>query len=234
MSQQNFDFDKNPTVPVQDYDDLVLKAIPAYQGMHLMVSSIIHSLLPEAANLLVVGAGTGMELIQLSQHNLQWKILAVDPSADMLAIARDKIQKFDLSTRVEIVKGYCQDLADTFFYDAATSILVMHFIPDDGSKLEFLQSIAKRLKSSAPLILVDIFGDKNSQEFQSIAASIPKYWEKMGMPSDKIEEGLKKVQGGIHTISEKRTIELLEEAGFKDIYRFYTGLWAGGWVAKKI
>jgi tRNA (cmo5U34)-methyltransferase len=110
----------------------------------------------------------------------------------------------------------------------------MHFIADDGGKLEFLQSIAKRLKSSAPLIIVDIFGNQNSPEFQLMATSIQKYWGKMGMPPNIIEDGLKKVQSSIHSISETRTIELLEKAGFKDVYRFYTGLWAGGWIAKKI
>lgn len=234
MSLQNIDFDNNPTVPVQDYDDVAAKALPGYQAMHLMVSSMMQSLLPQTANLLVVGAGTGMELIQLSQNNPEWRLLGIDPSDDMLTIARDKIQKFNLSTRVEIVKGYCQDLPDTFLYDGATSILVMHFIADDGGKLEFLQSIAKRLKSSAPLVLVDIFGNQNSPEFQFMAASIQKYWKKMNMPTNIVEEGLKKVQSSIYSVSEARTIELLETTGFKDIYRFYTGLWAGGWIAKKI
>jgi tRNA (cmo5U34)-methyltransferase len=234
MSLEKIDFDKNSTVPVQDYDDMAAKGLPGYQAVHVMVSSMMQSLLPETANLLVVGAGTGMELIQLGQNNPGWQLLGVDPSDDMLAIAKDKVKKFDLSTRVKIVKGYCQDLPDTFVYDGATSILVMHFIADDGGKLEFLQNIAKRLKSSAPLVIVDIFGNQNSPEFQFMAASIQKYWGKMGMPTDIIEEGLKKVQSSIYSISEARTIELLEKAGFKEIYRFYTGLWAGGWIAKKI
>lgn len=58
----------------------------------------------------------------------------------------------------------------TPLYDAATCILAMHFVPDDGSKLALLQSIAQRLKSSTVFILVDVFSEKGTREFERMTS----------------------------------------------------------------
>lgn len=76
-----------------------------------------------------------MELVKFGQRNLAWQMLGVDPSSNMLAIAKDKIQRYNLSQRVQLFHGFTQGLPSTPLYDAATCILVMHFLPDDGSKL---------------------------------------------------------------------------------------------------
>lgn len=101
----------------------------------------MRSHLQTTANLLIVGAGTGMELVQFS-GNWGWQMLGVDPSSNMLAIAQEKIQQHGLSEQAKLFQGYTHDLPDTPLYDTATCILVMHFLLDDGSKLALLQSIA--------------------------------------------------------------------------------------------
>jgi tRNA (cmo5U34)-methyltransferase len=230
---QTIDFDTNPTVATSEYDKMARIALPGYEVMHTMVLACLRSHLPEKANLLIVGAGTGMELVRFAKGNREWQMLGVDPSANMLAVAQEKIQQHNLSERVKLFQGYTQDLPATTLYDAATSILVMHFIPDDGSKLAFLQSIAQRLQSSAVFILVDVFGKTNTDEFEQIVSFVKKYWEEMEIPPEKIVEFLEKINNGVHMISEARVLELLQQAGFDHAIRFYTGLWVGGWVAIK-
>ena len=133
----------------------------------------------------------------------------------------------------KLFQGYTHDLPDTVLYDAATCILVSHFVPDDGSKLALLQSIAQRLKSSAAFILVDVFGEKNTPDFERMASIVQVYWEEMGMPPQKRLELLETVNKGVNPIPEPRIFELLEQAGFGNVIRFYTGLWVGGWLATK-
>ncbi len=61
-------------------------------------------------------------------------------------------------------RGTISELDETNF-DAATALLEMHFLPDDGEKLDFLKAIHNRLKRGAKLILADGCFDKNSAEF---------------------------------------------------------------------
>lgn len=235
MKEQEFiiDFDTNPPVPASDYEKMALVAIPGYEAMHTMALSFFRSKLPEKANLLIVGAGGGMELVTFGKSNLQWQMLGVEPSSNMLTIAQKKIEQHGLSERVKLHQGYTHDLPTTPLYDGATCILVMHFLPDDGSKLALLQSIAQRLKSSAYFILVDLFGDTGTETFQQLASVLKLFWEEKGMKPEKMVELLATINKGVHPIPEPRVFELLKSAGFGNILRFYTGIWYGGWVATK-
>lgn len=234
MSNQTINFDTNPPVAANEYNNLVEMAMPGYSAMHTMVKAILKCRLPENAHLLIVGAGGGTEILRLSQGNPQWKILGVDPSSNMLAIAQQKIEQNSLSQQVSLFNGYVQDLPLTPLFDAATSILVMHFLPDDGSKLTFLQNIAQRLNSSATLFVVDVFGNKDTPEMEERISFVAAYRQEMGMPYEKHLEMMKPFNNGVHPVSEAREEELLQQAGFGNIMRFYTGLWVSGWIATKI
>lgn len=233
MPEQTINFDSNPPVATNEYDTMIQMALPGYEVMHNMALSVLRANIPEKANLLIVGAGSGMELVKFSKGNSQWQMLGVDPSSNMLSIAQNKIEEHELSERIKLFAGYTHDLNTTSLYDAATCILVMHFLPDDGSKLALLKNIAQRLKSSATFILVDIYGEKETDEFERMISIIQVYWEQMGMNPEKRIQGLETIKKGIFPISEMRVMELLQQAGFGKILRFYTGLWVGGWVAIK-
>ncbi|MBE9216751.1 class I SAM-dependent methyltransferase [Plectonema cf. radiosum LEGE 06105] len=233
MNKETIDFDRNAAITGNEYDNIAPLALPGYEAMHQMALACLQANLSPEANILVVGAGTGMELIKFALGNPKWQILGVDPSEKMLAIAQDKIQQHDLSEQIKLFQGYTDNLPETSIYDAATSILVMHFIPDDGGKLAFLQSIAQRMKSSSTFILVDAFGEKGTDNFQQIVAVIKKFWQQTGVPEAKQIELLETLEQGVYPISETRVLELLEQAGFSKVIRFYTGLWIGGWMALK-
>jgi tRNA (cmo5U34)-methyltransferase len=73
----------------------------------------------------------------------------------MLSLAGKKTSEMNIKNKINLVRGYVDDLEDTERFDGATCILVMHFLRDDGSKLGLLQNISRRLKPGAPLVLVD-------------------------------------------------------------------------------
>lgn len=233
MSQQTIDFDKNPTIAADEYEQMARLALPGYEVMHTFVLACLRSCLLETANLLVVGAGGGMELVRLGQGNSQWQLVGVDPSEKMLAIAQQKIAQHQLSQRIRLIQGYVQDLPSDTAYDAATSILVMHFIPDEEGKLAFLQGIAQRLKTAAPFILVDAFGTKGSYEIEKSIAALHSYWNETGLPVDKQKQLLENFNSGVYPLSEAQILLLLQQAGFSGVIRFYTGFWVGGWMAFK-
>lgn len=234
MPKTTIDFDSNAPIRGNEYDETIKKALPGYEAMHTMVSACLKSRSNSygVSNVLVIGAGTGFELIHFALKNPEWEILGVDPSANMLAIAQQKIESEQLSSRVKLFTGYTQDLPATPIYNIATAILVMHFLADDGSKLAFLENIAQRLQPSASFVLVDAFGEKGSFESEQTIAFVQSYWQETGLPSQKAEE-LLHAFASVYPVSEMRVIELLQQAGFRNIIRFYTGLWIGGWIATK-
>lgn len=152
----------------------------------------------------------------------------------MLAQAHQKVMQHNLSARVILVQGYTENLTTTPLHDAATSILVMHFLPDDGSKLLFLQSISERLKPSASFVLVDVHGEKDTLELNEMIDILAVCRQEIGMPLEKHLETMDAFHQGVYPVSESRTLNLLQQSGFSKILRFYTGLWAGGWIATKV
>lgn len=234
MKEQQFtiDFDSNQLFPNSEYDSIVCRVIPGYEALHTMAKSFFHSKLLEKANLLIVGAGTGMELVTLSKSNSKWHMLGVDPSISMLTIAQQKIEQHSLSDRVKLHHGYTHELPTTPLYDAATCILVMHFLSSDSRKLALLKSIAQHLKSGAYFILADMFGE-GTETFEQFASVWEIHGQEMGMNSKKLTEMLEAASKGIHLIPEPKVFDLLHSAGFGNIIRFYTALWYGGWIATK-
>lgn len=215
------------------YDHRIRKVMPGYEVLHGLARSLLRLDLKERAHLLIVGAGTGMEVVHLGEDNPGWRFTGVDPSTDMLAVARRRMVKGGLSGRVELHAGFAQELPASESYDAATLILVMHFIPDDGEKLELLRSISARLAPGAPLILADLHGDKNSDRFARFIAAWRRRQLTLGMTSDDVKEMFEHLLSNVHFVPEERIVGLMYEAGFGDIEPFYGAFLLGGWVARR-
>lgn len=235
MPQQHsiVNFDSEQLFANREYDRIVRLIIPGYEALHMMTLSLLETVLSEVANLLIVGVGTGMELCQLGPAHPSWRFLGVDPSESMLTLAKQKIERCELTERVEIYQGFVDELPTARLYDAATCILVMHFMPDDASKLALLQSIAQRLRPNACFILADIFGDKNTKSFERLTLGWQRYGQNMGIPSTQIDNILATANSSVSSISEPRVIELLHLAGFNNIDRFFSAFWYGAWIATK-
>jgi tRNA (cmo5U34)-methyltransferase len=233
QDQKVFDFDQNKAVTADDYDVTVRRFVPGYDAIFSMALALLEQRLLEAANLLIVGAGSGMELSLFGSSSRHWQMTGVDPSDKMLGIASRKIEALGLRERVTLIKDYVNDLPLTPAFDAATSILVMHFLPDDGSKLSFLQSIQKRLREGAALLLVDYCGKRHSESFERIASAWKAYGIRAGISAEKMEEIATRTTKQLPYVSEKRVIELLQQAGFSQTMQFYKAFMFTGWIAVK-
>jgi tRNA (cmo5U34)-methyltransferase len=143
-------------------------SVPSYDALFAMVQSYFRMQLGERpAALLVVGAGAGNELSAWGPSNPAWTFTGVDPSEEMLKIAQQKAAQLDLESRVNLIRGTVDDLplGDSQF-DAASCILVLHFIDDEQEKLQMLGTIRDKLKPGAPFVLVSAYGDRDDAEFQ--------------------------------------------------------------------
>jgi tRNA (cmo5U34)-methyltransferase len=227
-------FDRNPPVGVSQYDQSIRLFTAAYEPMFLMAYAFLRSMIKEDARLLIVGAGTGMEICTFGQKSPGWSFTGVDPSAEMLSLARKKIDDRKIACTADLVNGYAHDLPEECRFDAATCILVMHFLPDDGSKLRLLRSIGNRLKPGAPLILVDGFGARDSDDFGRTVRAWKSFVKAQGVHPATVEDGFNgQILKRLQFVPEERITQLLAEAGLGRPLRFFTGFLYGGWVAVK-
>ncbi|MDD4651622.1 MAG: class I SAM-dependent methyltransferase [Methanothrix sp.] len=227
-------FDKKPPMNVEEYDTFIRLFCGAYEEMFKLTHCYLRAILPRQAKILVVGAGTGMEILEFAPLNPGWSFIGVDPSADMLAFARKKFSEKNLAGEIELKKGYVDDLKEEEVFDAATCILVMHFLRDDGSKLELLERISKHMKPGAPFILIDGFGEPASKDFEEISVAWKNYPIISGVPGETVEQIFKEViMKTVQFVPESRIMELLETAGFIRVSKYFSGFLYGSWIGYK-
>jgi tRNA (cmo5U34)-methyltransferase len=234
VASDTVNFDKTPPVKVEEYDRSIRLFCPAYEEIFRLAHCCLKARLPEKADILIVGAGTGMEICEFAPLNPGWSFMGVDPSQDMLNITNKKLREKNLGNHIELFKGYVDDLEDNEAFDAATAILVMHFLKDDGSKLEFLKSINRRLKPGALFVLIDGFGDPESKEFSEKIASWKQYPLIHSIPEEIVESAFNEViMKMVRFVPETRILGLLNEAGFTGVFKYYSGFLYGGWMGFK-
>jgi len=218
----------------QAYDRRVREAIPGYEALHVLACTVIAEATGGHGKVLVAGAGTGAECVALAQACPTLTIVGVDPSSEMLAVAERKVAEHGLVARVRLAPSTVAGLPAFEKYDAATLLLVLHFLKDDGAKAQALAEIAERLKPGAPLVLADLFGPDWNDPWQ---AQLRTCWRHLqmaaGIPEEDIAKGFVHVDRDIHPIEEARLAGLLAEAGFEPPRPFFRALCFGGWLARK-
>ena len=215
------------------YDDAIRAAIPGYELLHESVAAFLPGVINDHATVLVVGAGTGEEIVRMSRANPGWRYVAEDPSAEMLDVAREKLAAEGAADRVEFVTGPIEDVPQGERFDGATMILVQHFLPDDGAKLAILREVAARLRPGAPLFLANMHGDLDAEPDTRRYQAWKRRQMARGMPAEDAEGMFSGLPTVVHFVSEARTRQLLEEAGFMDIQNVFRAFVIGGWVATR-
>ena len=162
MNLEAFDFDGDYGV---EYEGLARRVIPGYESLFPMVTSILDPAMPQACRVLVVGAGTGIEVLALKTARPDLEIVGVDPSEPMLTLAKTRLHEAGILGGVSFHHGYVHEVPLTPSFEAATLINVLHFVSDDGGKAALLTDIAERLSPDAPFVLFDLHGDPASEEF---------------------------------------------------------------------
>lgn len=215
----------------RNYDEFVQRWIPGYSHLIGQIPLVLTDQLQEDKGpILVVGCGTGNELISLTNAQPNWELWGIDPSPEMVALAHHKLSNYP---RVQIREGTLEDLPLPLdpIYRGASLLLVLHFIPDDGSKLRLLRELAARLRPGAPLILADIFG--SAEDFPIRLKTFADIVNPGGTDPAIIER-LKVLPERIQYISENRLTELLQKSGFSTPTRIWQSAIYGAWVCRKM
>lgn len=227
---RGFDFDAEYG---RQYDRIIRQVVPGYDDLFPAVMALLASHVGEHARVLVAGAGSGSEVVNFGTGMPQWTITGIDPSDQMLQKAKFRVWQLELADRVELRQGFVDELPDEAAYDAATLLFVMHFLPDDGAKQKILDAIASRLRPGAPLVLVDINGQPGDAEFKTLMGAWMSYVVHKGMNTEEQNTYREQLHDSVHYVTEERILELLKNAGFDRVTRFYGALLFGGWIAER-
>lgn len=225
--QMNFD-----ATMATEYDRGIRRTLPTYDALFRLTQAYFRKNIEANSSLLIVGAGGGTELTTLGPENPEWNFTAVDPAPSMLDLARHKAAQINLTNRVQFIEGTIDQVPEKNLYDAATFMLVLHFIEDDAVKLQQLKSIRKRLKKGAPFVIAAMYGDRGSEEFEELFALWKTYWlDTTDLAEEEINE-MEKTVRKLSFLPEEKIVEMLKEAGFGNIAKFFTTNIFGGWICK--
>lgn len=207
------------------YAERPKKIIPGFDGLHRIMAQLMAEASP--AHTLVVGGGGGLELQTLIRALPEGRFCAVDPSAEMIAQGKAYISD---PASVDWIEGYVFDAPEALF-DAATCMLTLHFVPDDGAKLETLKAIHSRLKPGAPFVIAHLSIDKTDPASGRRFDRYLKFSSDSDLDPKVLKEAHERVRTELNCVGPARDEELLREAGFSGVEPVFRGFYWCGWVA---
>src|SRR5215216_3669649 len=179
------DFDTQPPLPVGEYTRTVASVNVGYDLVFTLTSCFLRALHQPKLDLLVVGAGGGMEVERFLPGDPGWRLVGVDPSRDMLASAQATAERLGVQGRVELVRGTVDDLPAGRRFDAATCLYVLHFLPDDA-KLALLRGIAARLRPQAPVLVASGTRVHDGGLRDDLLGAWQQHGELLGLPAERM------------------------------------------------
>lgn len=212
---------------ISDYAARVPRQVPGVGDLHRMVGQLLAERVPEDGQVLVIGAGGGLELAALASARAGWRFCGVDPSADMLALARQTASAH--LERIALVEGTAVD-APEGPYDGAVSLLTFHFLTRE-ERAETLQEMRRRLRPRSPLLLAHISFPQTEPERSTWIARHVAYQSPAGMSDAQVAQARETIGSRLTILGPEEEVAMLQSAGFEGASLFYAGLSFRGWVA---
>lgn len=212
---------------IASYADGPPRMVPGFTDMQRMASLLLAEHVPEKGNVLVLGAGGGLELKAFAEAHPDWTFDGIDPSPAMLSLAEQSLGS--LNSRIKLKEGYIKDAPEGPF-DGATCILTMHFIPLEERK-QTLAELRQRLKPGAPFVMAHMSIPQGDRERKLWISRYVAFAVSSGIPAEKIKGAAEAFETKLTILSPEQEEAMLHKAGFKNVSQFYSGFTFRGWVA---
>ncbi|MAL79644.1 MAG: methyltransferase [Sneathiella sp.] len=224
--QQFLDHFENPEA-VASYADGPRRFVPGLVALHRMTSILLAETVGEEAQVLILGAGGGLELKALADDHPNWRFTGVDPAAAMLDQAT-KTAALHMD-RITLVKGYIDDAPNGPF-DGATCLLTLHFLERE-ERVSTLRAIRNRLRPGAPFVAAHSSFPQGRGERDNWLNRYAAYAIASGVDARMAMNGRNAVAASLSLYEPAEEIEMLHEAGFKNTSSFFSAFTWHGWIA---
>jgi tRNA (cmo5U34)-methyltransferase len=212
---------------VARYTEGPVRLVPGFHALQQMAALLLAESVGDEGQVLVVGAGGGLELKVFADQQPHWRFVGVDPSAEMLALA--KLTVGPHASRIKFHEGYV-DTAPEGPFDAATSLLTLHFIPAE-ERLRTLTEIRRRLRPGAPLIVAHHSFPQGKEEKALWLDRFAAFAVASGIPLSTATGASAGIGARLPVLSPEQDEALLVKAGFGGVELFYAGFTFKGWIA---
>jgi len=212
---------------VARYAEGPLRQVPGFLGLQQMSHLLLAEHVPDDGQVLVLGAGGGLDLKAFAEAHPQWRMLGVDPAAPMLALAEQTLGP--LMAQVTLLEGYIDDAPRTVF-DGATCLLTLHFLTVE-QRLHTLRELRQRLRAGAPLVVAHHSVPQDAPGKHRWLQRYAAFAEASGIPRADTQRAAEAIAERLPLLSPEQEVALLQEAGFENVELFYAGFSFRGWVA---
>jgi tRNA (cmo5U34)-methyltransferase len=214
---------------VARYAEGPARLVPGFRDLQRMAGLLLAERCGDAARLLVLGAGGGLELKCFAEMHPGWTFDGVDPSAEMLALAVQTLGP--LAEFVTLHEGTVESAPEGPF-DGAASLLTFHFIARKD-RARTLAEIHRRLKPGAPFVVAHHSFPQSDGEKALWLSRYAAFAVASGVPASQAEKAGEAIGERLPILSPAEEEASLAAAGFVDIQLFYAAFSFRGWVARK-
>ncbi|BCB19293.1 class I SAM-dependent methyltransferase [Bosea sp. ANAM02] len=203
------------------------RLVPGFADLQRMAGLLLAERAPDDARILVLGAGGGLEIRAFALAQPGWRFDGVDPSAEMLDLARRTLGP--LAARAELHHGFI-DSAPEGPFDGAACILTLHFVARE-ERLRTLREVRRRLKPGAAFAVAHFSFPQGAGERDLWLSRYAAFAAASGLDPEQARKAAAAIGERLPILAPEEDEHLLRDAGFSGVSLFYTGFAFRGWVA---
>jgi tRNA (cmo5U34)-methyltransferase len=211
------------------FEEYADASIAGRDGLFRLAAAALADL-PETARILVVGCGTGSEILALASRHAGWRFEAVEPAEGMLAICRQRLKQSEMSHRVTLHQAGLEGLR-LEPCDGATAILVSQHIVDDPGASRFFSEIAENLIHGATLFSADITLPEAKVDAEGMLRTWRQQAVASGLPEDAPASLLARFGKDLVARSPAGVEALLSSAGFRSPLQVFQSTMYRAWIS---
>lgn len=183
--------------------------------------------------MLCVGAGTGAEIHFFADRFPGWTFVAVEPSSEMVKVAKERAEKNGYDKRCIFHTGYLESLPELQQFDCATSLLVSQFLLESDQRTGYFRAISDRLKPNGILVTSDLASDTDSPHYHSLLEA----WFRTLSTADLTHERMQQMRAAYDrdvSILPAPSVEaIIVAGGFQSPVQFYQAGLIHAWYCQR-
>jgi len=212
---------------IRQYAEGPPRFMPGYADMQIMTAILLAERAGTDGEILVLGAGGGLELCAFADLYPAWRMTGIDPAAAMLELARANLGS--RADRVTLIEGLIE-AAPTGPFAGACSLLTLHFLPAD-ERLRTLRELHARMAPGAAFVAAhSSFPQAPAAERERWLARYAAFAVAKGADAEMAAKAHKAVSATLELLDPSADEELMRKAGFTGVAQFYAGFTWRGWV----